>query len=57
MEAQAKRQQMDFIISTGDHFYWVGVDNTSDPLWQAYYEKIYNTRENLKKLNWYLCLG
>jgi tartrate-resistant acid phosphatase type 5 len=47
----------DFVISTGDHFYWQGIDNSSDPLINAYYESVYNKYVNLNGLNWHLCLG
>lgn len=57
MELVAKREKIDFIISTGDNFYYEGVDSISDPLWQSVYEGVYNSKENLKKLDWYSSLG
>lgn len=57
MNTIASRVKMDGIISTGDQFYWNGIDNTSDPLLKKYYTDIYHPHAALKPLPWYLILG
>lgn len=34
-----------FVITTGDNFYPSGVKSADDPIWAAYYEKIYAAKE------------
>lgn len=57
MNNQSRKERPDFIISSGDNFYYFGVDSIYDPLWYKYYENIYNTKENLKNITWYAVLG
>ncbi len=44
-----------FILNTGDNFYYYGVKSIDDPLWQTNFEKVYNQPSLMKK--WYSVLG
>jgi tartrate-resistant acid phosphatase type 5 len=57
MNTIATRSKIDGIISTGDQFYWNGIDNTTDPLIRRYFTDIYYGYDSLKVLPWYLILG
>eukprot|EP01080_Neovahlkampfia_damariscottae_P007390 gene7390-11712_t len=57
MEKYASKIEFNFIISLGDNFYLNGVDNVNDPLFKKVYEDVYNKKENLKKLKWWVILG
>lgn len=45
-----------FIIGTGDNFYWCGIQNTTDPQISVDFEKPYSNA-NLAGLKWYHALG
>lgn len=44
-----------FILNTGDNFYYYGVKSVKDPLWETNFEKIYSQPSLMKK--WYSVLG
>ena len=56
MEKLAADGRIDFIVTTGDNFYPVGVKSVDDPLWQKNFEEIYSLRY-LKSIPWYVTLG
>ena len=43
-------------IFLGDNFYPAGVDSVGDPLWEEYFEQVYDT-EHLGGLTWHAILG
>jgi len=45
----------DFIISTGDNFYPVGVQSVQDPSWQKSFEDVYTHHSTY--IDWYVVLG
>jgi tartrate-resistant acid phosphatase type 5 len=45
----------DFIVSTGDNFYPIGVASTQDPAWQASFEQVY--KYHSLHFPWYITLG
>lgn len=55
MAGYAKKHPVQFIISTGDNFYYTGVQSTSDPQWKYSFENIY-TQPGLQ-VPWYPVLG
>lgn len=55
MGITAKEINRDFIISTGDNFYPVGVASEHDPQWKSSYEDIY--KDFSLHWNWYPVLG
>lgn len=55
MGITAKEINRDFIISTGDNFYPVGVASEHDPQWKSSYEDIYT--DFSLHWNWYPVLG
>lgn len=55
MKKMADSTQIDFIISTGDNFYYDGVQSTTDVKWAERFESIYNGVLLSKK--WYVTLG
>ena len=52
----ARRHGAEFIVNTGDCFYWCGIQNTSDFQIAVDWEQPYNL-EGLKGLPWYGVLG
>ena len=44
-----------FVLNTGDNFYYYGVKSTDDPMWQNTYEQIYT--QDALKVKWYGVLG
>lgn len=56
MDIFAQRLNPQFVINTGDNFYWCGIQNTSDV--QIYYdfEQPYNY-SSLTGIKWYSALG
>lgn len=44
-----------FIISTGDNFYQIGVSSVDDPLWNSSYENVY--RQFSLQIPWFVVLG
>jgi tartrate-resistant acid phosphatase type 5 len=54
---KASKIKFDYIVSMGDNFYWEGVDNVTDPLFQTVYENVYNIYDSLRPLDWFLILG
>eukprot|EP01080_Neovahlkampfia_damariscottae_P002898 gene2898-4741_t len=57
MSLEARKTNIDYILSMGDNFYWYGVDNVTDPLFKTTYENVYNIYDSLKNLHWYCILG
>ena len=67
MNSTARSEAVHGIISTGDHFYWDGVESITDPLWHRIYgkdfmfhnslESVYNVERPLRDIPWYLTLG
>jgi tartrate-resistant acid phosphatase type 5 len=55
MGITAKEINRDFIISTGDNFYPIGVASESDPQWKSSFEDIYT--DFSLHWNWYPVLG
>jgi tartrate-resistant acid phosphatase type 5 len=55
MKNIASNTQLDFIVSTGDNFYYDGVQSTTDPRWRDRFENIYNG--SLLSKDWYATLG
>lgn len=56
MNEWAQKERPDFIVSTGDNFYFVGVQNLEDPHWQSSFEQVYAGRF-LRNVPWYVTLG
>jgi tartrate-resistant acid phosphatase type 5 len=56
MNDWTQQENPQFIVSTGDNFYDVGVTDTKDPHWQNSFEKVYS-RNNLVQKPWYISLG
>ena len=56
MGVAAAASQAQFIIGTGDNFYWCGIQNSTDPQIAIDFEKPYSD-PNLAGLNWYHALG
>lgn len=56
MDKCAGEFKPEFIVSTGDNFYVIGVKNVNDRLFKKSYEHIY-TGKNIKNLDWYITLG
>jgi tartrate-resistant acid phosphatase type 5 len=56
MNNWTQKENPQFIVSTGDNFYNVGVTDTNDPHWQNSFEKVYS-RNNLVQKPWYISLG
>lgn len=56
MNEWAKKQSPDFIITTGDNFYDVGVSGLNDPHWQESFERVYRGEEIITK-PWFVSLG
>lgn len=55
MARVAERQDIRFVISTGDNFYPSGVTNTNDPHWKASFEDVYTAPALM--CPWYSVLG
>jgi predicted phosphohydrolase len=55
MSITAEKENIDFVISTGDNFYQTGVESTEDSHWKESFENIYNANTLQKK--WYVVLG
>jgi acid phosphatase len=55
MKKVAANHKVDFVISVGDNFYEHGVQNTTDPLWKADFEDMYNAPS--LNVPWYILLG
>lgn len=56
MNERSKNDNPDFIVSTGDNFYDVGVASLKDKHWNESFEKVYSG-ENIKLKPWYISLG
>jgi tartrate-resistant acid phosphatase type 5 len=56
MDDWAKKENPQFIVSTGDNFYDVGVKDVNDSHWQESFEKVYNG-SNLIQKPWYISIG
>jgi tartrate-resistant acid phosphatase type 5 len=56
MNEYAKNENPQFIITTGDNFYEVGVKDVNDSHWQESFEKVYNGDLLIQK-PWYVSLG
>lgn len=56
MNKCAHEVKPEFIISTGDNFYFLGVRDTKDKLWKKSFENVYNG-DVLKDITWYPVLG
>ncbi|MFN6943796.1 MAG: metallophosphoesterase [Cytophagaceae bacterium] len=55
MSLVASQLKPDFIISTGDNFYPIGVSDIHDPQWNTSFENIYRHRP--LQIEWYPVLG
>ncbi|MBL7855096.1 MAG: metallophosphoesterase [Cyclobacteriaceae bacterium] len=55
MNALAREEPPDFILSAGDNFYEDGVDGVADPQWNTSFEAIYNGP--FLQVPWYVALG
>lgn len=55
MNEYSKKFHTQFIITTGDNFYPMGVSNTSDAHWKLSFENIYNKEGH--QIPWYPVLG
>jgi tartrate-resistant acid phosphatase type 5 len=55
MAGIAKRDNIHFVISTGDNFYGRGVASTSDPMWKDVFEDVYTAPALM--CPWYPVLG
>ena len=53
--ASAEALKAQFVLNTGDNFYYYGVKSTSDPMWENTFEQIY-TQDSLM-VPWYGVLG
>ena len=56
MGVAAAANDAQFIIGTGDNFYWCGIQNSTDPQISVDFEKPY-ADANLAGLKWYHALG
>ena len=56
MEQLAATYTIDFIVTTGDNFYPLGVKTADDPAWQKNYESVY-ALPHIKDIPWYITLG
>ncbi len=56
MNKTAALAKPQFIASTGDNFYFLGVKSVDDKLWKKSFEDIY-TGEHIKDVKWYVSLG
>jgi hypothetical protein len=55
MKNIADTSKIDYLVSTGDNFYYDGVQSTNDIKWTERYENIYNG--SLLGKDWYVTLG
>jgi acid phosphatase len=55
MVADAKKNPLNFIISTGDNFYEDGVTTVTDSQWQTSFERIYS--DSSLQVPWIVSLG
>lgn len=55
MKAVADTTKIDYLVSTGDNFYYDGVQSVNDTKWTDRYENIYNG--SLLGKDWYVTLG
>jgi tartrate-resistant acid phosphatase type 5 len=55
MDIQSRKFNAQFIITTGDNFYPVGVKDVDDPHWQKSFNNIYNKKGH--QIPWYPVLG
>lgn len=55
MKLEMETRGCDFIASTGDNFYEVGVSSSDDPQWKSSYEDVYAAE--LRALPWYVVAG
>lgn len=55
MDTVARRNNVQFIITTGDNFYPTGVLSADDPQWQRSFEKVYDQQGHM--IPWYPTLG
>eukprot|EP00944_MAST-04C_sp_MAST-4C-sp1_P007393 g7393.t1 len=53
--ASAAALQAQFVLNTGDNFYYYGVKSTTDPMWENTFEQIYN--QDSLMVPWYGVLG
>jgi predicted phosphohydrolase len=56
-KASSNNPSVDFIVSTGDNFYQVGVNSVQDPQWNSTFSDVYLSSESLKDINWFPVLG
>ena len=56
MEIQSAKNNISFVISTGDNFYMNGVSSINDPIWNTYFQNSFNG-PYLSKTNFYCVLG
>ncbi len=58
MDLIAGEKDVSFVIGTGDNFYDPdGILGVDDPRWHKDWADIYQTKDYLKDLTWYGCLG
>ena len=55
MKRSARMRPPEYVIGLGDNFYFHGVEDENDEMFEKTFEQVYNTSE--LQCPWHVCLG